>query len=85
MAHIDQQRWNSILNETKIKHPIDKSVQELFELQVEQTPESIAIVFGNEKWTYRQLNDQANKLAHYLHKLGVNSDTLVGLFLHRSV
>lgn len=85
MAHIDQQRWNSILNETKIKHPIDKSVQELFELQVEQTPESIAIVFGNEKWTYRQLNDQANKLAHYLHKLGVNADTLVGLFLHRSV
>ncbi|MUH00711.1 amino acid adenylation domain-containing protein [Scytonema sp. UIC 10036] len=72
------------LNHTETEYP-NKCVHELFELQVERTPDSTAIVFGNERLTYRQLNEQANKLAHFLKQIGVSSDIPVGLFINRSV
>ncbi|HEY9671674.1 MAG TPA: amino acid adenylation domain-containing protein [Waterburya sp.] len=58
---------------------------QLFAEQVEKTPDAIAIVFENEQLTYRQLNNRSNQLAHYLQKLGVGADVLVGLMLERSV
>jgi non-ribosomal peptide synthetase component F len=57
----------------------------LFEEQVEQTPDAIAIVFEDEQLTYRQLNNRSNQIAHYLQKLGVGSEVLVGICLERSV
>ncbi|RAM51474.1 MAG: non-ribosomal peptide synthetase [Hapalosiphonaceae cyanobacterium JJU2] len=72
------------LNNTETEYP-NKCVHELFESQVERTPDSIAIVFGNEKLTYRQLNERANQLAHFLKQIGVSSDIPVGLFINRSV
>jgi amino acid adenylation domain-containing protein len=58
---------------------------QIFEAQVEQTPDAIAVVFENQELTYRELNIRANQLAHYLHQLGVMPEVLVGICLERSI
>lgn len=60
------------------------ALHQLFEAQVERTPEAIAIVAESEALTYEQLNQQANRLAHHLKSLGVGPDRVVGLFVERS-
>ncbi|HJT55877.1 MAG TPA: amino acid adenylation domain-containing protein, partial [Ktedonobacteraceae bacterium] len=60
-------------------------LQHLFEAQVERTPSLMAVVCGSESLTYRQLNTQANLLAHFLRRQGVGPNVLVGLCLDRSV
>ncbi|MUG99157.1 amino acid adenylation domain-containing protein [Scytonema sp. UIC 10036] len=60
-------------------------IHQLFESQVEKTPEKIAVIFKGEKLTYQQLNCKANQLAHYLQTLGVGPDVLVGICLERSL
>ncbi len=60
-------------------------VTELFEAQVRQTSNNIAVVFGEQKLTYQELNAQANQLAHYLQNLGVKPEVLVGICLERSL
>ena len=72
-------------NETRVEYPKDKTVQELFEEQVERTPENIAVIYGDEQLTYRALNERANQVAHYLKKKGVGRETLVGVSLNRSI
>ena len=56
-----------------------------FETQVEKTPDAIAVRCEESQLTYRELNERANQLAHYLQKLGVQPDTLVGLCVERSL
>ncbi|GAA6624250.1 amino acid adenylation domain-containing protein [Scytonema sp. NUACC26] len=65
----------------------DKSLtlHEVFEAQVEKTPEAIALVFEQEQLTYRELNERANQLAHYLRSLNVAPEMLVGICLERSI
>lgn len=58
--------------------------QELFEAQVQRTPQAVAVVFGEERITYQELNGRANRLAHYLRRLDIGPDILVGLFMKRS-
>ncbi|WP_424101436.1 amino acid adenylation domain-containing protein [Moorena producens] len=72
-------------NNTKIDYPTDKCIHQLFEAQVEKTPDAVAVVFEEEKLTYSELNNQANQLAHYLQKLGVRSEVLVGICAERSL
>ncbi len=72
-------------NQTKTEYPQDKCIHQLFEEQVEKTPDAIAVVFEDEQLTYQQLNEKANQLAHYLKGLGVGTDVLVGLYVERSV
>ena len=72
-------------NETKRDYPKDKCVHQLFEEQVKRTPETVAVVFEDQQLTYRELNSQANQLAHYLKKLGVGPETLVGICVERSL
>jgi amino acid adenylation domain-containing protein len=57
----------------------------LIEAQVERTPEAIAVVFGNERLTYRELSTKANQLAQALRRRGVGPDSLVGLCVERSL
>jgi amino acid adenylation domain-containing protein len=71
-------------NDTATDYPHDKCVHELFEAQAERTPDAIAVVFEDEKRTYRELNERANRLAHYLRASGVGPDVLVGVCLKRS-
>ncbi|MEH2206146.1 MAG: amino acid adenylation domain-containing protein [Nostoc sp.] len=71
-------------NDTKTDYPQDKCIHELFEAQVEKTPDAIALIFENEQLTYRELNNRANKLGHYLQKLGVKPEVIVGVCMKRS-
>jgi len=73
--------WNT----TQAEYPKDQCIHQLFEVQVECTPEAVAVVFEGEQLTYRQLNRRANQLAHHLHQLGVGPDVLVGLCVERSL
>ena len=72
-------------NDTKTDFPKDKCIHQLFEEQVEKTPDAIAVVFENQQLTYRELNQRANQLAHFLQKLGVGPEVLVGICLERSL
>jgi amino acid adenylation domain-containing protein/thioester reductase-like protein len=82
----DRQRQQLLVefNKTHSNYPKDKCIHHLFEAQVKQTPDNIAVVFGEEQLTYSELNTRANQLAHYLQKLGVGTETLVGIYLERS-
>ncbi|MEI3648947.1 MAG: amino acid adenylation domain-containing protein [Dolichospermum lemmermannii FEM_B0920] len=71
-------------NNTVTDYP-QKSIHQLFEEQVEKTPDAVALVFEDQQLTYQQLNSQANKLAHYLQFLGVEPEILVGVYLERSL
>jgi non-ribosomal peptide synthetase component F len=71
-------------NQTAAKYPTDKCIHNLFELQVERTPEAIALVDKERRLTYDDLNSRANQLARYLQKQGVGLETLVGVCVERS-
>ncbi|MDT5268376.1 MAG: hypothetical protein QOH49_562 [Acidobacteriota bacterium] len=58
---------------------------ELFEQRAAAEPKTAALVFGDERLTYGELNDRANRLAHYLRRLGVRAETPVGVCFERSV
>ncbi|MGC2062824.1 MAG: condensation domain-containing protein, partial [Thermodesulfovibrionales bacterium] len=72
-------------NNTATDYPGDKCIHELFEEQVEKTPDAIAVVFEDQQLTYRELNSRANQLANYLEKRGVEPEVLVGICVERSL
>ena len=72
-------------NDTKTDYPQDKTIVDLFEEQVERTPENIAVVFEDKQLTYRELNNKSNQLANYLQTLGVKPEVLVGICVERSL
>ena len=73
------------LNNTKADYPKDCTIIDLFEDQVENTPENIAITYKETSLTYRELNEKANQLAHYLIKnFNIQPDELVVIELERS-
>jgi amino acid adenylation domain-containing protein len=72
------------LNDTAIDFAQAPSVQSAFELQASRTPDSVAVVFQNERHTYRQINERANRLAHHLINRGVRPGNLVGVSFKRS-
>ncbi len=71
-------------NDTAKETPGASSVQEMFEAQAERHPTRTAVVSGDTRLTYRELNARANRLAHYLRELGVGPETRVGLCVERS-
>ncbi len=73
-----------ILNQTQVNYPQDKCIHQLFEEQVARTPDKIAVVFEDQQLTYAELNSRANQLAHYLQRLGVKPEVLVGICQERS-
>ncbi|WP_445632359.1 Carrier domain-containing protein [Nostoc sp. DSM 114161] len=60
-------------------------IHQLFEYQVEKTPEQIAVIFEDKQLSYQELNQRANQLAHYLQALNVKPEVLVGICLERSL
>ncbi|WP_426952703.1 amino acid adenylation domain-containing protein [Bacillus mycoides] len=72
-------------NNPKLDFPPQVTIHELFEQQAMIYPNSIAVTYEKGKVTYRELNERANQLAHYLQKKGVGPDTLVGLCVERSL
>ncbi|MBP9743123.1 MAG: amino acid adenylation domain-containing protein, partial [Burkholderiales bacterium] len=72
-------------NNTYREYSHDKTIHQLFEEQVEKTPDNIAVIYENYKLTYSELNQRANQLAHYIkHHYHICPDDLIGLFLNRS-
>jgi amino acid adenylation domain-containing protein len=72
-------------NDTQTEYPQDQCIHQLFEAQVERTPNAIAVVFEDQQLNYATLNQKANQLAHYLQTLGVKPDTFVGICVERSL
>jgi amino acid adenylation domain-containing protein len=72
-------------NETQRDYPQGIGLHQLIEQQVERTPESIALVSGQQQLSYRELDARSNQLAHYLRSLGVTPDMPVGVLMERSV
>ncbi|WP_181016375.1 syringopeptin non-ribosomal peptide synthetase SypA [Pseudomonas syringae] len=70
-------------NDTALDYPHEQTIHGMFEAQVERTPEAIAVVHGEQRLTYRELNEQANRLAHALRKKGVQPDSRVGICVER--
>jgi amino acid adenylation domain-containing protein len=72
-------------NDTTTDYPRDKCVHQLFELQVERTPDAVAVISEDQQLTYRELNDRANQLAHYLQSSGAGPESPIGIMIERSV
>ncbi|MBD2040985.1 amino acid adenylation domain-containing protein, partial [Microcoleus sp. FACHB-672] len=73
--------WNS----TDTNYLQNVCIHQLFEAQVEKTPDAVAVVIEGEHLTYQELNAKANKIAHYLRSLGIVPDTLVSICAERSL
>ncbi len=73
--------WNA----TSRDYPLDQCVHALFERQASRTPEATALVFGEARLSYGELNARANQLAHLLRARGVDCDTLVAVALERGI
>jgi len=85
MSAEERTRLVNTWNATTTSYPRGRSVQELFELQAQRTPEAQAVVSGDQRVSYGELNQRANRLAHYLRRRGVGREIPVGVCLERSV
>ncbi|WP_025720403.1 AMP-binding protein, partial [Paenibacillus sp. 1-18] len=72
-------------NDTAVDYPRHASIHELFEEQVKQAPQQVAVVFGKDSLTYGELNKKANRLAHTLRKQGICTEQTVGIVAERSM
>ena len=73
----------NVFNNTNVDYPKDKTIVDLFEEQIEKTPDNIAVVFEDEKLTYKELNEKANSLARYLINQDIKPGTVIGLRLNK--
>ncbi len=85
LTEAEQHQFLFEWNNTKAEYPQDKCLHQLFEEQVERTPDAVAVVFEDQQLTYWQLNQRANQLAHYLRSLEVGSGVLVGICVEPSL
>ncbi|WP_278286427.1 MULTISPECIES: non-ribosomal peptide synthetase [Clostridium] len=72
-------------NDTSVDYSKDKTITELFEEQVERTPQNTAVVFKDEKLTYKELNEKANSLARVIAQKGICQDDIVGIMVENSI
>jgi amino acid adenylation domain-containing protein len=87
LEFLTQQERSELLidfNDTAEDYPRELCVHELFEQQVQKTPDTVAVVFEDQQLTYGELNARANRLARYLRSKGVGIETPVGMCLERS-
>ena len=81
----EKHRLVSEFNDTTVAYPADKRLEQLFVRQAEQTPENIALVFGDKQLTYRELNGRSSDVSMCLGEQGVESDEIVGIMVDRSL
>ena len=80
------QKQLELWNQTNTNYPQDKTLVDLFEEQVNKTPDNIALVFEEQSLTYQELSQKANQLAHFLHQnYQIKPDTLIGICIERSL
>ncbi len=85
LSEAERQQLLGEWNQTQVKYPQKLLPHQLVEIQAAQNPESIALVSGNTTLTYEELNHRSNQLAHYLKKLGVGPEIVVGLCIDRTL
>ncbi|MBA3469563.1 MAG: amino acid adenylation domain-containing protein [Herpetosiphonaceae bacterium] len=73
------------LNDTQVVYPQAQCIHERIAAQAKRTPDAIAVVLEDQHLSYQALDTYANQLAHRLHSLGAGPDSLVALFLERTV
>ena len=87
LSHAERGRilreWNDTRMEAGTSAP--SLLPTLFEAQVAETPDAIALTFEGESLTYRELNERANRLAHHLRALGVGAESIVAIMTGRCV
>ncbi|ESA35630.1 amino acid adenylation domain protein [Leptolyngbya sp. Heron Island J] len=71
-------------NDNRADFPTDSSISQLFEAQAERSPQAAALKYWDEEWTYDNLNQRANQVAHYLQSLELGSNPVIGVCLQRS-
>ena len=72
-------------NRTDTDYPREECIQQLFEAQVERRGDAVAVVFGGQELSYKELNRRANQVAHHLRSLGVGPEVMVGVCMERAV
>jgi amino acid adenylation domain-containing protein len=85
MSGTEREQVLVVWNETARAYPRDRATHELFEEQVQRRPEAVAVVYEEQEVSYGELNRRANRLAHYLRRLGVGPEVLVGICIDNSV
>jgi amino acid adenylation domain-containing protein/non-ribosomal peptide synthase protein (TIGR01720 family) len=85
MTSEERDRFLVEINKTSVPYPTDKTVIDLFEEQVEKTPEEIAVRMGVSDLTYRELASQVNKLANELCAFGLQPEALIAIFLDHTI
>lgn len=85
---LSEEEKNKILckfNNTKMEYPKDKTIIQMFEEQVQKTPDRIAIVFEGKALTFKELNIKANHLAWYLRNNGLKRNDIISIMVNRSL
>ncbi|MDZ7356796.1 MAG: amino acid adenylation domain-containing protein [candidate division KSB1 bacterium] len=85
LSEIERHRAIVEWNNTKIDYRNSLLLPQWFEAQVARTPDAVAVVFGDHQLTYRQLNHQANQLAHRLERQGIGPEKIVAICMERSL
>ncbi|MGY5484988.1 amino acid adenylation domain-containing protein [Paenibacillus sp. ALE2] len=81
----EKRQIREAFNATKAEFPKDKTIQSLFEDQVCNTPDRIALEHKGKQLTYQELNERANQLARTLRSRGVKQDQIVAIMMDRSL
>lgn len=83
----EQEKQQSVYdwNRTEKPYPDQTTLHGWFEKQAEKTPDAVAVVFEDQKLTYKELNQRANQLARYLNKKGIGAEVIAGISLERSL
>ena len=84
ITELEKQQLLYQFNATEADYPKDKCIHQLFEEQVERTPDNIALVYGVETITYSELNKKSNRIAGYLNTKGKSTNTVIGLYFEPS-
>ena len=84
LTEAERQQLLVTWNDTRADYPADACIHNLFALQVQQTPNAVAVVGEDRQLTYKALHERSNQLAHHLHRLGVGPEVLVGICVERS-
>jgi amino acid adenylation domain-containing protein len=85
LSSAEEQQLLHAWNDTLTAFQRYQCIHQLFETQVKRTPEAVALVHNDAQLSYRELNEKANYLAHYLRSRGVGPESLVGIYVERSI
>jgi amino acid adenylation domain-containing protein len=80
----ERQRLLTTWNDTRVEFPTASAIHELFESRVAESPDTVAIAYQDQYYSYQTVNERADQLANYLRSLGVGPDILVGIYMERS-